>query len=75
MKKMLLTEQALIALNRFAADTTLPDNEAFECYRAIKKLINECDDIRRCLDRNDISELCKLEHSLYELKVLKNNKE
>lgn len=68
---MLATDNALKSLEKLATNTTLKDDEAFNCYRTVKALINVYSDLKLCLERNGIYEQFVLERYLFEVK---NNK-
>lgn len=62
---MLSVNNAISSLDKLVENTTLESEEGFECYRAVKEVLNAYDDLRICLEKNGIDEQCILEHRLY----------
>lgn len=69
-RNFLKTNKALAALGKITTTgEVLP-----ESYRAIKELINACDDLNRVFRRNGITSICELEYAFFELNNLKRHK-
>lgn len=66
-KTVLNTAKALAALD----ETTTTGEITSENHRAIKELINACDDLNRVFHRNGVTSMCELEYRFFELANLK----
>lgn len=66
-KPMLNTDKALAALDEITTTGEITSDN----HRAIKELINACDDLNRVFRHNGITALCELEYRLFELQRLK----